>query len=118
MLCGYSWQKAGMIFQTRSRIRCRPALETGTAIMQKDAGELCVSRIGHPGIQNAGQRLDSGRDRPHPVLLPRPFGNPTQAQRSGLRGERRNSEMSEFSPQVETRDMELVTTMRGVGNGG
>ncbi len=43
MLCGYSWQKAGMIFQTRSRIRCRPALETGTAIMQKHAGELCVS---------------------------------------------------------------------------
>ena len=40
-------------------------------------------------------------------------GAPTQAQQSGLRGERRRSEMSSLWPQAEARDMKLATTRTG-----
>lgn len=38
------------------------------------------------------------------------FGAPMGAQRSGSHGERRSSGMSELSPQVEAKDMELAPT--------
>ena len=41
--------------------------------------------------------------------------SPGEAQRSGLAGKRRSSEMSEFlSLWAETRDMELATTRSGI----
>jgi len=40
----------------------------------------------------------------------RDYGAPGETRRSGFVGERRSTGMSEFSPQAETRDMEVATT--------
>ena len=43
----------------------------------------------------------------------RQSGAPAQTRRSGLRGERRGSVMSDFSPKAEMSDMELAPTRCG-----